>query len=204
MIPWLPVSRGNQVRVGEDWSALLERLLEGDRLAFARFNRLVSGFLVQLRAYDFQDEWDDLRQEVLMATLANARAGRLREVKAFVGYVRIITRNKFMDRLKRSLRSHERENLPWDDESARAAAEADEGIAPIGAPMSEAMGAAWAELRELPEADQRLLTGLYVEGRTYQEMCQATGVPLGTLKRRLTKTLRTLRERLQAAEEGDP
>ena len=196
MIPWLLVSRGNQVRVGEDWSALLERLLEGDRLAFARFNRLVSGFLVQLRAYDFQDEWDDLRQEVLMATLANARAGRLRDVKAFVGYVRIITRNKFMDRLKRSLRSHERENLPWDDESARAAAEADQGIAP--------MGEAWAAVRELPEEDQRLLTGLYVEGRTYQEMCQQTGVPLGSLKRRLTKTLRTLRERLQAAEEGDP
>ena len=194
------VNRGNQARVGEDWSALLERLLEGDRLAFARFNRLVSGFLVQLRAYDFQDEWDDLRQEVLMATLANARAGRLRDVKAFVGYVRIITRNKFMDRLKRSLRSHERENLPWDDESARAAAEADQGIAP----MSEAMGAAWAAVRELPEEDQRLLTGLYVEGRTYQEMCQQTGVPLGSLKRRLTKTLRTLRERLQAAEEGDP
>ena len=107
---------------------------------------------------------------------------------------------KFMDRLKRSLRSHERENLPWDDESARAAAEADSGLAPI----SEAMGAAWAAVRELPEEDQRLLTGLYVEGRSYQEMCQATGVPLGTLKRRLTKTLRTLRERLQAAEEGDP
>ena len=135
-----------------------------------------------------------------MATLANARAGRLRDVKAFVGYVRIITRNKFMDRLKRSLRSHERENLPWDDESARAAAEADVGFAPT----SEAMGAAWAAVRELPEEDQRLLTGLYVEGRSYQEMCQATGVPLGTLKRRLTKTLRTLRERLQAAEEGDP
>ncbi len=195
------MSRGNQVRVGEDWSALLERLLEGDRLAFARFNRLVSGFLVQLRAYDFQDEWDDLRQEVLMATLANARADRLRDAKAFVGYVRIITRNKFMDRLKRSLRSHERENLPWDDESARAAAEADGAM---GAPMASPMGAAWAAVRELPEEDQRLLTGLYVEGRTYQEMCQATGVPLGSLKRRLTKTLRTLRERLQAAEEGDP
>ena len=195
------MSRGNQVRVGEDWSALLERLLEGDRLAFARFNRLVSGFLVQLRAYDFQDEWDDLRQEVLMATLANARADRLRDAKAFVGYVRIITRNKFMDRLKRSLRSHERENLPWDDESARAAAETDGAM---GAPMVSPMGAAWAAVRELPEEDQRLLTGLYVEGRTYQEMCQATGVPLGSLKRRLTKTLRTLRVRLQAAEEGDP
>ncbi|MCH7708254.1 MAG: sigma-70 family RNA polymerase sigma factor [Myxococcales bacterium] len=198
------MSRGNQIRVGEDWSALLERLLEGDRLAFARFNRLVSGFLVQLRAYDFQDEWDDLRQEVLMATLANARANRLRDAKAFVGYVRIITRNKFMDRLKRSLRSHERENLPWDDESARAAAEADEGFAPLGAPIGAPLGEAWAAVRELPEADQRLLTGLYVEGRTYQEMCQEAGVPLGSLKRRLTKTLRTLRERLQAAEEGDP
>ena len=104
----------------EDWTLVLERLLEGDRVAFAKFNRLVSGFLRQLRAYDFEDEWDDLRQEVLLATVANARAGRLRDPKAFVGYVKIITRNKFVDRLKRSTKAGEKGTLPWDDETARA------------------------------------------------------------------------------------
>ena len=65
----------------DDWGAILERLLAGDRVAFAKFNRLISGFLTQLRAYDFREEWEDLRQEVLLATIANVRAGRLRALR---------------------------------------------------------------------------------------------------------------------------
>ena len=65
--------------VDKDWLAVLGRLLAGDRVAFLEVNRLVTGFLVQLRAYDFRDEWDDLRQEVLLSVVANARAGRLRD-----------------------------------------------------------------------------------------------------------------------------
>src|SRR5438132_1520228 len=64
--------------VDKDWLAVLGRLLAGDRIAFLEVNRLVTGFLVQLRAYDFREEWDDLRQEVLLSVVANARAGRLR------------------------------------------------------------------------------------------------------------------------------
>ena len=71
--------------VDRDWLAVLDRLLAGDRVAFLEVNRLVTGFLVQLRAYDFREEWDDLRQEVLLSVVANARAGRLRDPKAFVG-----------------------------------------------------------------------------------------------------------------------
>src|SRR5215510_8312925 len=128
---------------GEDWSAVLGRLEAGDRTAFLRFQRLVTGFLLELRAFDFEDEWDDLRQEVLAAVIANARAGRLRDPQAFAGYVRIITRNKFFDRLKR-----------------------------------------------------RRVTGVYVEGLSYEEMSERAGVPLGTLKRRLREGLAALRVRL--------
>jgi len=174
---------------GEDWGAVLEELLEGDRVAFAKFNRLVSGFLAQLRAYDFRDEWEDLRQEVLLATLAGARAGRLRDPKAFVGYVRSITRNKFVDRLKRQLRTGEREALPWDDETADPAGEAG----------GEELGEAWAAVRELPREQQRILAGVYLEGKTYQEVSEELGVPLGTLKRRLRESFSALRARLGVA-----
>jgi RNA polymerase sigma-70 factor (ECF subfamily) len=142
---------------------------------------------VQLRAYDFREEWEDLRQEVLLAVVANARAGRLRDRQAFVGYVRIITRNKFFDRLKRELRA--REALPWEDETAPAAA----------APEPLLLGDAWAAVRELPGEEQRILEGLYLEGRTYQEMSEVLGMPLGTLKRRLTSCLAALRARLSEA-----
>lgn len=175
---------------GEDWGSLCERLLSGDRAAFATFNRLVSSYLTRLRAYDFRDEWDDLRQEVLLATLANARAGRLRDPQAFSGYVRIVTRNKFVDRLKRELRVRERDALPWDAETARAAsAETDPGAAATRREL-------WSAVENLPAEQQELLTGVYLEGKTYQEMSDSSGVPLGTLKRRLREGIAALRGQL--------
>ena len=184
---------GARVSGSEDWGLVLTQLVEGDRVAFLQFNRLVTGFLAQLRAYDFRDEWDDLRQEVLLSVVSNARAGRLRDPKAFVGYVKIITRNKFMDRLKRQLRHSEKEALPWDDETARAAA-ISEGRA------DGTSSGVWSEVRALPEDQQHILEGLYVEGKTYQEVSDDTGIPLGTLKRRLRASLEALRSRLSEGE----
>ncbi len=170
-----------------DWLAVLDRLIAGDRLALLEFNRLLTGFLTQMRAYDFRDEWDDLRQEVLLAVVANHRAGRLRDPKAFTGYVRIVTRNKFVDRLKRTLRLNERESLPWDDECARAAVE----------PDREEARALWSAVDGLEEEQRLAVVGVYREGRTYEEVSRDTGIPLGTLKRRLRQGLDLLRSRLE-------
>lgn len=182
------------------WAGVQERLLRGDRLAFLEVNRLVTGVLMQLRAYDFRDEWDDLRQEVLLSVVANARAGRLRDPRAFVGYVRAITRNTFVDRLKKSLRHREREALPWGEEAERAAQ--GDGAAAGGA------GAAWevwSLVRSLPEQERVVIEGIYRDGKAYREVSDETGIPLGTLKRRLRDGLRALRERLAGAGAGsDP
>ncbi len=174
--------------VEKDWIGVVDRLLAGDRLALLELNRLISGFLTQLRAYDFRDEWDDLRQEVLLAVVANARAGRLRERQAFLGYVRIITRNKFFDRLKAALRRHEKETLPWDDATARALAE--QVLSPDGRVVE-----LWAAVRALPDEERRVVEEVYGKGRTYEETCRETGLPLGTMKRRLRDGLATLRRR---------
>jgi len=175
----------------EDWLDVQERLLAGDRLAFMQLSRLVTGVLTQLRAYDFEQEWDDLRQEVAMAVIANARKGRLRDPQAFVGYVRIITRNKFVDRLKKRMKRREHEVLPWDEETARAFDER----AALSAPPGDD-GELWGEVEGLPEADRALVLGVYREGKTYQEMSDESGIPLGTLKRRLRQALSVLRGRL--------
>ncbi len=175
--------------VPTDWIGVVARLCAGDRVAFLELGRLVTGFLVQLRAYDFRDEWDDLRQEVVLAVVANARAGRLRDPQAFVGYVRILTRNKFVDRLKTRLRQHEKETLPWDEETARAATVRDAAAGGDAA-------AVWDSARDLPPEEQRVLDGIYRQGKTYQQVCDDTGLPLGTMKRRLRDALATLRRRL--------
>jgi len=174
----------------EDWIAVLDGLLAGDRLAFLEVNRLVTGVLTQLRAYDFRDEWDDLRQEVVLSIVANARAGRLRDPQASLGYVVAITRNKFIDRLKRRLRHKERETLPWDDETARAL------TSPALAAETAALRTA---VRDLPPDQQRVLDGVYVQGKTYQEVSDETGIPLGTMKRRLRDAVAALRRRLADA-----
>jgi len=175
----------------EDWVAVLDRLLAGDRVAFLKMNRLVTGFLVQLRAYDFRDEWDDLRQEVLLSVVANAGSGKLRDPRALAGYVRIITRNKFMDRLKTQLRFRTKEALPWDEATARSVA------GPAGtAWRDESAADAWAAARDLPIEHRRVLDGIYRHGKSYQQVADETGLPLGTMKRRLREALTTLRQRL--------
>ena len=174
----------------EDWNEIVGRLLVGDRLAFLKVNRLVTGCLTQLRAYDFQDEWDDLRQEVVLAVIASARADRLRDPEAFVGYVRIITRNKFMDRLKERLQHREKESLPWDDATAG-------GI--DGSPAEDVQvnrATLRAALAELSGDERRVIEGVYAQGRTYEEVSAETGIPLGTMKRRLREALQLLRQRL--------
>ncbi len=172
----------------EDWIAMLDALLAGDRLAFAKINRLVSGFLVQLRAYDVRDEWEDLRQEVVMSLVANARAGRLRDPDAFLGYVRIITRNKLVDRLQGARRRHERATVAWDDEAVRT-------LDAMSDPALAAAREVWTAVRDLPEEQQDVLDGVYRQGKTYQAVSAETGIPLGTMKRRLRDALVALRRR---------
>jgi RNA polymerase sigma-70 factor, ECF subfamily len=167
---------------------VLDQLLAGDRLAFAKINRLISGFLSQLRAYDFRDEWDDLRQDVVMSLVANARAGRLRDPAAFLGYARIITRNKVVDRLKGARRRHERATVTWDDGTATA-------IGTNPDPAAAAARELWTAVRDLPEEQQDVLDGVYRQGKTYQMVSDETGIPLGTMKRRLRDALVALRRR---------
>lgn len=170
-----------------DWTAVLDGLLASDRVAFAELNRLITTTLAQLRAWDFRDEWDDLRQEVLLALVASARAGRLRDPRALVGYVRIVTRNKFMDRLKRHLRHQEDAHLPWDEQTA-------DGFAlPAEHAARHDLGVALATLT--PE-ERRVVDGVFGDGKTYQEVSDEAGLPLGTMKRRLRTAIASLRRRL--------
>jgi len=172
----------------EDWLATLDGLLAGDRLAFMKINRLITGFLARWRAYDFRDEWEDLRQEVVLSIVASCRAGRLRDPQAFLAYVRIITRNKVIDRVKSRLRRHERDTLPWEDEIAHLADGA--GATPTGNASD-----LWNAISTLPVEQQRVLDGIYRQGKTYETVSHETGIPLGTMKRRLREALMVLRRR---------
>jgi RNA polymerase sigma-70 factor (ECF subfamily) len=173
----------------EDLAAVLAALLDGDRLAFLRMSRLVTRYLIRLRAYDFRDEWPDLVQEVVNAVTAAARAGKLREPDALPAFVLAVTRHKFADRLKAELRVRGQAQLAWE----LATLEAGDPLAPL--PQHVLLDLRRA-LAELPEKKGEALLRVYVEGKTYEEVAAETGIPLGTLKRYLRDGLAELRRRL--------
>ncbi len=184
-------------RGSEDWAAVLERLLEGDRAALFALTRLVNSFLARWNAYDFRDEWDDLIQEVLLAAATAVRDGTLRERDAAFGYLRTTARFKFCDRLKRHLRLAEDEILAWEDV-------VEGGLEPA-AELSD--GARVRDVRRaleaLPAVQREVVQAVHVRGQTYEEAAVATGIPLGSLKRHLRDGLRALREVL-GSDEGYP
>ena len=179
-------------REPQDWAEISERLLVGDPVALLKVSRLIVGFLVQLRAYDFREEWPDLVQEVLLALLAALREGKVEKPEAMVGYIRSITRNKFVNRLNARLGRREADELDW----GRACQERVGN--PHQTPPQETIATVRELLGKLPESHRKAVAGVYGEGRTYEQVAKETGIPLGSLKRYLREGLAMLRRELSA------
>jgi RNA polymerase sigma-70 factor (ECF subfamily) len=174
----------------------MDRLVRGEAAAFLEVSRLITGFLVQWRAYDFRDEWDDLIQEVVLAAIEATRARRLRKPGAIVGYLRTATRYKFVDCLRR------RRGEPLDEEGEERPADLRWPPAPDRDPGSFEIS---QQVDKLPENQRKCIVSVYVAGNTYSEAAAATGIPLGSLKRHLRDGLATLRAGLaDFREKGDP
>ena len=171
----------------EDWAAVIDRLLEGDQLACLQISRLVTGFLVRWRAYDFRDDWPDLVQEVLLVVITVAREGKIRNREASFGYIRTVAHHKFVDRLRRHLGRPEDQSLPWGDVIQAEGFEAQSKGSPEGSLDLR------LALEKLPEQKRAIIRSVYGEGKTYEQVAQETGTPLGTLKRYLGASLAELR-----------
>lgn len=176
----------------QDWAAVLQRIVDGDRLALVQASRLVNGFLVYWNAYAFQGEWEDLVQEVVSAAALALREGRLREPSAVVGFLKTTTRFKYLDRLRLQLGRRRGERLPWEElvESREAPEDG------LGAEFREDLRRA---LARIPEKKREAVIAVYLEGQTYEEAALATGTPLGTFKRYLRDGLAQLRAELADA-----
>ena len=173
----------------QDWTGVLQRVIDGDRLALIQMGRLVNGFLVRWNAYTFRNEWEDLVQEVISAAALALRDGHLRERRAVVGYLMSTARFKYMDRLRIQLGSRRGDRLPWEDVASREL------------PLEERLGAEAREdlrraLARVPEKNRVAVIAVCIEGRTYEEGAQVTGIPLGSFKRYLRDGLAQLREEL--------
>jgi len=178
-------------RSEEDWYAVLEALQEGDSLALAKLTRLVNSFLARWNAYDFRSDWDDLLQEVIIASAVALREGRIRDRRAVVGYLRSTARFKFVDRLRVHMRIKEDQTLPWEDVVGSDELSTANTMAPEG--LSQDVRGA---LERLSENRRVAVLGVYLEGKTYNAVAEETGIPLGSLKRYLREGIAQLRQDL--------
>lgn len=169
----------------QDWVAIMDALLHGDaeekETAFLALNRLISGVLTKLRAWDHRDEWDDLRQTVLEKLVKSFARGQLRESKAFVAFTQTIIRHEFYDLLNAQAGRERVDTLEIVE-----AQETDEATT---LSVRTAIG-------NLPEQLRIVVQAVYLEGQTYEEAAATTAIPLGSLKRYLRLGLVQLREQL--------
>ena len=176
----------------ENWPEVMHGLLQGDlaqkQLAFLKINRLVSGVLVSLQAWDVRDQWEDLQQTILMKLVKSFYQGRLREPQAFVAHVRTITRNEFYDFLKARGGPTVAEIPEREQEESRDA---------------ETIRAVRSAMTRLPDEHRRAIQAVYLEGRTYEEAAEVTGIPLGSLKRYLRLGLGQLQSQLAGDIKGE-
>jgi RNA polymerase sigma-70 factor (ECF subfamily) len=164
------------------------------------FELLVSAHLPQVRrfarAFARSDaDADDLAQEALVKVYKSLRSFRFQS--AFKTWLYALVRNVFLDAV-RSRAGRERameEPLPEGHAQAPSGAEAaDEGIA-----RAEERRRMWYALRELPPEFRTAVVLFDVEGHTYEEVAAIEGVPVGTVKSRLSRG-RTLLRTLLAGE----
>ncbi|MFK7898576.1 MAG: RNA polymerase sigma factor [Myxococcota bacterium] len=186
-----------------DWSGKIERALAGDRIAYGQLARLVTGYLSKWRAFDFQAEWDDIVQEVLLSAIAAQREGRIPNDAAFHAFVRQATRFRFVDQIRAAGRKGPTKPLQEESEGEDVAA---------AVVASEADSAKQADLRlsvrqaldRLDERERQVVLEVYLRGLTYPEASKKLGIPLGTLKDVLKSGVARLRRVLEASADDPP
>ena len=188
------------MQAGPDDHALVQRSLEGDERAFAELVTRYSGALFRLswRMLRNEEEARDAVQEVFLRV--HRALATFDQRRKFSTWILRITTNHCIDRIRR--RRLKTLSIDVDD--------ADEDRAPI----------LLVDERPTPEARysrtslQALLDGLvarlppiyrvvvelrYKQELTYDEIAEVLDIPLGTVKARLHRAHRHLKERMEVA-----
>lgn len=178
----------------ENWLSAVSDLERGDTAAMSRLNRVITGFLVRYGAFRQRDNWDDLRQEVLLALVRSVRTGAIHEPDAFISYAGRVTHSKLID----ALRGAKRPGVAVPADAAGIAGGAAAGALPgsPGTRLRDDLLDLRTAVGELDERERDVIESIYLEGRSYQETADRMGIPFGSLKRIQTRGLRSLRERM--------
>ncbi len=155
------------------------RFLENDPEALQQVLRWISTALTSPRFWSLRGEWPDLMQEVLARVVESLRLNRFDPARDFRSYVQGIARFTCLQALGR-----------WQQTSHSGVPSTSTEIRAV-TPESEVIDRQLVRrILDLATEDCRELFHLYFfEMRGYEEIAQALGVPLGTVKSRLFRCL---------------
>jgi RNA polymerase sigma-70 factor, ECF subfamily len=168
--------------------AILKRIAEGDASAVEDFLDKYGGLVWSIARKMLRDtnEAEDTVQEIFVDIWKNA--SRFDETKASeTTFIAMLARRRLIDRIRHSLRRLSPDSL--DDVLLEPFTRADKEMQV----SIEAEQAAEA-MRNLRPEQQQVLRLSIVQGMSHQEIAQATGMPLGTVKTHARRGLLHVRE----------
>jgi len=180
-----------------DWLERLEALERGDLRAVLDVSQIIHSYLARYSGTRLRDIWADISQEVIVKLIRTVRKQQIREPKAVVAFIGVVTRNELSSYLRRRQKGGASLEL-WEDPSqAETSAEA---LFPWEARARwdrDLILDAERALHSLPEKTQAVLRSIYYHGRSYEETAQVLGLPVGTVNRTRTEGMRELRRILE-------
>jgi RNA polymerase sigma-70 factor (ECF subfamily) len=174
---------------------LMRRVANGDQTAFAEFydstSRTVYGIV--LRVVRDRAQAEEVAQEVYVEAWTSAPRFDP-ELGSPTGWLNTIAHRKAVDRVRSSERSYAREQRHFDAETQRVSLDTSDIV--VAQDQSQRVRAA---LEQLPEAQRTAVRMAYFEGRSYREVAESLGLPLGTVKTRIRDAMKRLRNHLGEA-----
>jgi RNA polymerase sigma factor (sigma-70 family) len=167
----------------------LEKVYRSERTSLLGFIRSRTGDL---------EEAEDLLQDVFFQAI---RAASVTEpIENIVGWLYTIARNKIIDRYRRKRSTvslqEEREDLTLEELLADSGIDIEKEMI-----RRAVMDALIEALEELPPEQREAFVQQAIEGRTFREISEQSGVPLNTLIARKRYAVQFLRKRLHGLRE---
>lgn len=201
---WLPLShpratgtveRMRQQAPRQELAIAMTRIAAGDEVAFARLydatSRTVYGIVLSVLRDRAQAE--EVAQEVYVEAWRSA-PGYDAHLGSPTAWLNTIAHRRAIDRVRSAERSTARDQRHYEAEGMNHSADTADLVvrADEGQRVRQALAG-------LPEAQRTALQLAYFEGRSYREVAELLGVPLGTVKTRIRDAMKRLKRQLGEA-----